>query len=404
MTATEHPHSPTPEEVMAWLDGEGTAESRAAIQAHLTTCQGCQAMVSDMRGVGDQLAAWVLDEAPQSFHPPVPPERRPFWSIVVHSRPLRFAALSFAAVAVLFIVSVKPLTRPRVRAFISSEPARLTFLDQKGPGGSKGDTLKREGRVTVDEAGPRATTAPAARPQAAVVPAVPHQPMVIRTATLRIVVKDVNGVRTQTERAVADAGGFLDQLTVTGEAGTPQTLRGVLRVPSEQLSQVVARLRQLGQILEDTQQSEDVTDQVVDLDLRLANARATEQRLVQILKERTGKLSDVLEVEREIDRVRLDIERMDAERTNLGRRVTYATLNIEMTEERKAGLNAPLSFTTRLHSAATEGVDTAVETLVGGLLLVVSTGPTILVWALSAALLWVALRRFVPLRRRARAA
>jgi uncharacterized protein DUF4349 len=49
---------------------------------------------------------------------------------------------------------------------------------------------------------------------------------------------------------------------------------------------------------------------VVDIEARLANGRNTEKRLGEVLRNRTGKVSDVLEVEREIARVREEIERL----------------------------------------------------------------------------------------------
>ena len=160
-------------------------------------------------------------------------------------------------------------------------------------------------------------------------------PAIIRTARLQIVVKGFGGTRESVEALVAQAGGFLDHMTVTGDTSEARTLRGALRVPSDRMADTLARLRGMGQVTEDTQGSEDVTDQVVDLDARLASARATEQRLTELLRNRTGRLSDVLEVERELTRVRLDIERLVAEKTNIGRRVSYATIDLTISEERK---------------------------------------------------------------------
>jgi hypothetical protein len=144
-----------------------------------------------------------------------------------------------------------------------------------------------------------------------------RRPAVIRTAKLRIVTKDFDGVRPAVEGLVAAAGGFVDQMTATGDAGSVRALRGTLRIPSDHLGDVADRLRRLGQVVEDTQGSEDVADQLIDLDARLASARATERRLTELLRNRTGKLSDVLDVERELARVRVDIERLDAETTNI---------------------------------------------------------------------------------------
>ena len=72
----------------------------------------------------------------------------------------------------------------------------------------------------------------------------------------------------------------------------------------------------------------------------------------------------MLEVERELARVRLDIERLDAEKTNVGRRVSYATIGVTITEERKAGLDAgPLSLATRIRIAAADGLESALESV-----------------------------------------
>jgi hypothetical protein len=168
----------------------------------------------------------------------------------------------------------------------------------------------------------------------------------------------------------------------------------MLRVPGERLADALARLRQLGQVVEDTQGSEDVTDQIVDLGARLASAHATEQRLTELLRHRTGKLSDVLEVERELARVRLDIERLDAEKTNVGRRVSYAAIGVTITEERKAGLDpGPLSLATRIRIAAADGLESALETIALTVLFLLRAGPSLVLWGAAGVSIWLVLRR-----------
>jgi hypothetical protein len=193
---------------------------------------------------------------------------------------------------------------------------------------------------------------------------------------------------------VTQTGGFLDQITVKGAPGAARTLNGSLRVPAARLGDALTRLRQLGQVTEDSQGSQDVTDQLVDLDTRLANARATEQRLNEILKNRTGKLSDVLQVEQQISRVRLEIEQMDAQRVNTGRQVTYATIALEINEIRKAGLETgPLSLTTRLRVAAADGLESALESVVSAVLFALRAGPSAALWVGAAAGVWFVTRR-----------
>jgi len=74
---------------------------------------------------------------------------------------------------------------------------------------------------------------------------------------------------------------------------------------------------------------------------RLKNSRATEQRLVDILRQRPGKVSEVLEVEQEIARVRGEIEQMEADRKSLETRVQFATVKLQVNEEYKRNFRSP---------------------------------------------------------------
>jgi hypothetical protein len=218
-------------------------------------------------------------------------------------------------------------------------------------------------------------------------------PSVIRTAVLHVVAKDFSAARSGIEAIVTAAAGFVDYLTVTGDTSTARTITGTLRVPSDKMADTLARLRALGQVTQDTQGSQDVTDQIVDLDARLASARATEQRLIELLRNRTGRLSDVLEVERELTRVRLDIERLVAEKTNVSGRVSYATIQIEIREERKAAIDGPLSFATRIRIAAADGLEAALDSLAGLVLLILRAGPLLALWGAVLAAIWILSRR-----------
>jgi hypothetical protein len=92
-------------------------------------------------------------------------------------------------------------------------------------------------------------------------------------------------------------------------------------------------------------------------------------------------------------RVRLEIERLDAQRTNIGKRVTYAAVTIEVMEERKAGLDAgPLSLASRIRIAFADGLETALETVVSTALFVLRVGPTMTLLMLVAGAAWLVRR------------
>jgi uncharacterized small protein (DUF1192 family) len=145
-------------------------------------------------------------------------------------------------------------------------------------------------------------------------------------------------------------------------------------------------LRTLGHVLDESQSGQDVTEQVRDLEARLTNSRNTEKRLTEVLNNRTGRVSDVLEVEREIARVREEIERMDAQRLNFERQVEYSTVTVQVTEQRQATLDlGPTPVRTQLRNAFVEGLKNAYETLVSALVWVLGVGPFVVLWS---ALLW----------------
>ena len=126
--------------------------------------------------------------------------------------------------------------------------------------------------------------------------------------------------------------------------------------------------------------------------------RATEQRLIELLRNRTGKPSDVLEVENELARVRGEVESMEAERKTLSNQVDFATLNLTLTEDFRAQLQVvPPSTSTRLINAAVEGYRSMIDGLMSVALFFLSSGPTLLVWTailfLPARFLWRKFRR-----------
>jgi len=129
----------------------------------------------------------------------------------------------------------------------------------------------------------------------------------------------------------------------------------------------------------ESQSGEDVTRQYVDLDARLTNARNTEQRLTALLRDRTGKMTDVLAVEKEIDRVRGEIEQMEAQKKTLINRVDFATLNVTLREASKAQLS-PHSTWDRFRTAGADGYVSLVAGVVGALVFLLAYGPSLLLW------------------------
>ncbi len=149
------------------------------------------------------------------------------------------------------------------------------------------------------------------------------------TVELTMTAKNPDLVSAQLREQVERAGGFVADASASGSAEL-RSVRLVLRVPADRTKSLRAAMADLGKITTDTEKSEDVTEQRADLDARLGNARAQEKRLVEIMAHKTGSISDVLEVEKELARVRETVERYDAQKRTLDGKIDLATVTVSI--------------------------------------------------------------------------
>ncbi len=224
------------------------------------------------------------------------------------------------------------------------------------------------------------------------------QPMIARTVSLSIVVKDFDASRASLDAILARHNGYAAGLNVATPQGAARMLQASLRIPAPQLVAAVAELKALGRVENETQGGEEVTQQHADLVARLKNSRETEQRLQDVLRTRTGKVKDVLEVEQEIARVRGEIEQMESEQQTLEHRVDFAAIDLKLAEEYKAQLTTPApSVAMQLRNASVDGFRSAFQSLLALVLFLAESAPTLLLWlmilAFPAWLLWRRYRR-----------
>jgi len=112
-------------------------------------------------------------------------------------------------------------------------------------------------------------------------------------------------------------------------------LRGqvVVKLLPENLDRFLQKIRALGDLKNQTLGTEDVTKAYFDTDARLKNAHVMEQRLIDMLNTKAGKVSDLLQVEKELGRVREEIEKMQGELKYWDSQVQFATVTISLAEK-----------------------------------------------------------------------
>ncbi len=190
--------------------------------------------------------------------------------------------------------------------------------------------------------------------------------MIVQTASLNILATNYDEASAAIEKLAAAHGGYVEKLDAKAQTGNARELTAALRIPTKQLDGFLADVRKLGHVEEETRSNEEVSDQYVDLQARLKSARATEQRLIELLGTRTGKLQDVLEAERELARIRGEIESMQGQSTILVHRVNYATVQVDLSEEYRQVLGSgPISTGTKIRNARWRGLLTSKRARLG---------------------------------------
>jgi hypothetical protein len=212
---------------------------------------------------------------------------------------------------------------------------------------------------------------------------VPEGTRIARTASLRVSVRDFSAARESVYRIVKARGGYTTSMTISTPKESSTSLSADFAIPTALCDAALQDFRSLGHVEEERQGSEEVTAQSEDLGIRLKNVREAETRLTNILRVGTGKVSDVLEVENEITRVREEIERMEAEQMRLENRVVYASIDLNLTEEFRAEPGIRFKqLGLRMRNALIDGYRGAAEGLLNVLEIILSSGPSLFLWGL----------------------
>ncbi len=182
---------------------------------------------------------------------------------------------------------------------------------------------------------------------------------VITTGDLAIEVDDASAAVDEIISITQDACGFVSSSSVydnyyggsTGKAGYI-----TIRIPQSGFTSVMGEIEALGTVTSKSISGRDVTEEYVDLSARLGNLERQELRLLEILN-MTTTVDEVLDVERELGRVRGEIESLTGRLNYLNDRVDLSTINVRVSEPR------PITHSWGLRDALSDSVNGFISTV-----------------------------------------
>jgi Domain of unknown function (DUF4349) len=158
---------------------------------------------------------------------------------------------------------------------------------------------------------------------------------IVRTGSMQLTVDDAEDGAAGVARIASDAGGF-----VSNEQARPKDdqVDITVRVPADKFEDVRSDIGDLGDVVEQTVDAQDVTAQVVDIDSRVASLQRSVERLQGLLSQ-AGDVGQLATVEGELARRETELEALQGQQRVLADQVALGTLDVHLAEEQAVTLS-----------------------------------------------------------------
>lgn len=202
------------------------------------------------------------------------------------------------------------------------------------------------------------------------------------------------------EAMVEQGGGYIESSQVYGVAlnqsarYNPRYGSMTLRVPADSFGAFYAALKGLGNVLQESNDISDVTNQYYDLEARIHSLEVQEKRLLELVS--SGKqLDDILAIETQLAQVRYEIEVNTATIRNLDNQVQFATVRLDLREVFEETVIEPVPVTVweRITSGFKNSVENVKDFFIDFFVGFVVALPYLVIWAVFILILVLVLRK-----------
>jgi hypothetical protein len=160
----------------------------------------------------------------------------------------------------------------------------------------------------------------------------PADRKIIFSGTLVVEVRDFDVARTALTALLRTHGAFFAKTDVTGDSGKKRAGTFTIKVPVEHFQPLIESLAALGNPVKNQTDSQDVTEEFVDVAARVKNLKAEEEVLNKLLKDVAGRLDDVFRIREQIRNNRGEIEKAEGRMQSLAKLAALSTINLTLRE------------------------------------------------------------------------
>ncbi|MBO8170035.1 MAG: DUF4349 domain-containing protein [Thermoanaerobacteraceae bacterium] len=323
----------------AYIDEVLTEEEQRRLEKHLEQCSDCRQELENLKETVVMLQSLDEVEPPAEFRQQLRQRLEAEQTRLTVERPSLVSRLmrspwlplSVAAMLVLFVVAVFGINMfvPRVGSMpkadrggaLQKAAPEMDIAEQRAEySKAKENGIAREQELALDNK----STVPTEEKQ--------FERKVIQRANFTVQVENVPAAEQKLRSLTGRLGGYVQSASIGKRDADHYYAHLTLRVPQEKFNAAVAEIKQLGEVINFSSGGEDVTRQYYDTEARLKVMKEEEESLLKLL-EKAGKLEDIMQVRRELSRVRQEIEVMESELKRLDHLTSLATIDVSLQQQ-----------------------------------------------------------------------
>jgi hypothetical protein len=214
-------------------------------------------------------------------------------------------------------------------------------------------------------------------------PSLKTEPMIIRKGTMNIEIENYPESEKEMFRIINNLNGYVSNSGSNVNTSGRKQGKIDIRIQGKDFDALINEISKTGKVMSLDINSSDVTDEFIDLEARVITQKALEERLINLLNERTAKLTDVVEVEEKLADVRSHIESMQGRMRFLKNQAEYSTLTISFFEPYFPQTTTSSGFFYELSGAFKEGLEGLTDVIAGLITFTVATSPLIILFLLT---------------------
>lgn len=242
----------------------------------------------------------------------------------------------------IFIVGCSAKSAPGTESSVSQDMSVAEEMDME-----KGESTGEE--LGFDQASPKRNI---------------EQKLIYR-ATRRIeVTQKIDPMVLQIKSFVESHDGYIENMEQYRNGYDPVTqeqLDGIImliRIPHEHYDKTLTTIDQLGAVIHKSSSVEDVTLQYSDIESTLKMYKVEQERLLQMMEDKTADVKDMIEIEKRLSEVRIEIEKNASAKRALESLINYDTIELEIDQVRTvSNINETTSFGKRIKIAFMKSID-----------------------------------------------